>query len=97
MSTLTDLIADRLLRHQRIPSLAGPGRNRCSGCDHLLNETDGANSPRVEAHRAAIAAAAVADWLESEETTFALQLAAPRSMEQVRSALAAEARKGADR
>lgn len=96
MSTLTDLITEALLHHQRIPTLAGPNRNQCTGCDHLQNETDGANSPRVEAHRADVAAAVVADWLESDETTFALQVEGPRSMEQVRAALAAEARKGAD-
>lgn len=89
MSTLTDLITDALEAH-----IFDKPVSLCR-CDAEMNLT-GHRVREHRAHLAVITAAVVADWLESPETTFALQLAGPRSMEQVRSALAAEARKGAD-
>ena len=89
MSTLTDLIAEAHEAHILDKPVA-----ECR-CGIEMNLT-GHRMREHRAHLATVTAAVVANWLVSEETTFALQLAAPRSMEQVRSALAAEARKGAD-
>ena len=89
MSTLTDLIAEAHEAHILDKPVA-----ECR-CGVEMNLT-GHRMREHRAHLATVTAAVVANWLESDETTFALQLAAPRSMEQVRSALAAEARKGAD-
>ena len=89
MSTLTDLIAEAHEAHILDKPVA-----ECR-CGVEMNLT-GHRMREHRAHLATVTAAVVANWLESEETTFALQLAAPRSMEQVRTALAAEARKGAD-
>ena len=89
MSTLTDLIAEAHEAHILDKPVA-----ECR-CGVEMNLT-GHRMREHRAHLATVTAAVVANWLVSEETTFALQLAAPRSMEQVRSALAAEARKGAD-
>ena len=89
MSTLTDLIAEAHEAHILDKPVA-----ECR-CGVEMNLT-GHRTREHRAHLAAVTAAVVANWLVSEETTFALQLAAPRSMEQVRTALAAEARKGAD-
>lgn len=87
MSTLTDLIAEALREH--------PDATDRSADDGCWCRTPG-TAGRYDQHAAAIIATVVGDWLESDETTFALQVAGPRSMEQVRTALAAEALKGAD-
>lgn len=88
MSTLTDLIAEAHEAHILDKPVA-----ECR-CGVEMNLT-GHRMREHRAHLATVTAAVVANWLESDETTFALQLAAPRSMEQVRSALADEARNGA--
>lgn len=88
MSALTDLIAEAHEAHILDKPVA-----ECR-CGIEMNLT-GHRAREHRTHLATVTVAVVADWLESDETTFALQLAGPRSMEQVRSALAAEARKGA--
>lgn len=69
-------LTEILVRHQRIPMYDGLAQ-RCSGCDHLLGESDGPNSPRHAEHLARL----VADWyaeripltLTSQNAAFAVK------------------------
>lgn len=101
MSTLTDLIAEALSIHWFTTVRTDAG-NREPGCRCGAKQAeDNRNAERHSAHLAGIAAAVVADWLESEATRASLivalaELAPCASAADATSALATEARKGAD-
>lgn len=61
---LVEQIARVIVEHQRIPTFERDGEKRCSGCDHLRGEPDGANSPRHARH---VAEQIVARFLPPEE------------------------------
>ena len=50
--------------HQRIPTFDDAGGHRCSGCDHLRGEPDGANSPRHAEHQVRAVLDAVAPAIQ---------------------------------
>ena len=64
------VVAEALIRHQRIPMFDDTQGQRCVGCDHLLGATDGPNSSRHAEHQAeAVVAAMEAEMGLREEAT----------------------------
>lgn len=71
-----EAIVEVIVGHQRIPTYRGNAQ-RCVGCDHLRDETDGPNSPRHARHVAEQIIAS--DWLAALDTEHEREVAALRA------------------
>lgn len=70
-----EAVVEVIVSHQRIPTYRGNSQ-RCVGCDHLRDETDGANSPRHARHVAEQILAS--DWLAARDAEHEREVAALR-------------------